>query len=179
MTPAVAVAGASVAWLGAAVLVLSDERRGLALGIAVAAAGLAVATAAAGKDLVADGALVVGGACSAGLQFGRGGASWGLMPPGSTPRLIGSLVALILTVLVVGTGLQDPAGVARLGALTVAVMAAARLLTVRRRWAALGAGSALALGLGALGSAPTLWLAGAVATTLSLIDLVGPEEVAG
>jgi len=129
--------------------------------------------------MMAGGAVVVGGSFSASLQFGRGGARGVLMPPGSTPRLIGSVVALILTVLVVGTGLQDPAGVARLGALTVAVMAAGRLLTVRSRWAALGAGSALALGLGALGSAPTLWLAGVVATSLSLIDLVGPEEVAG
>ena len=179
MTAAVAVAGASLAWLGAAVVVLSDERRGLGLGIAVAVVGLAVANAAAGKDLLGDGALVVGGACSAGLQFGRGGVSWGLMPPGSTPRLIGSLVALILTVLVVGTGLQDPAGVARLGALIVALMAGGRLLTVRRRWAALGAGSALALGLGALGSGQTLWLAGIVAATLSLVDLAGQEEVAG
>ena len=179
MTAAAAVAGALLAWLGASLLVLSDERRGLALGIAVAAVGLGVATAAAGKDLLADAALVVGGACSAGLQFGRGGMSWGLMPPGSTPRLIGSLVALILTSLIAGTGLQDAAGVARLGALIVAVMAAGRLLTVRGRWAALGAGSALALGLGALGSTPTLWLAGVVAATLSLVDLAGPEEVAG
>jgi hypothetical protein len=178
VTAAAAVAGASLAWLGAALLVLSDERRGLALGLAILAVGLAVATAAAGQDRLADAALAVGGACAAALQFARGGRGWGLMPPGSTPRLIGSVVVLIVTVLVAGTGLQDAAGVSRLGALVVAIMATGRLLTVRRRWAALGAGSALVLGLGALGSTPTLLLAATVAVGLTLVDLAAPEEVA-
>jgi hypothetical protein len=83
-----------------------------------------------------------------------------------------------VTVLVAGTGVQDAAGVSRLGALVVAIMATGRLLTVRRRWAALGAGSALVLGLGALGSAPTLLLAATVAVGLNLVDVAAPEEVA-
>lgn len=179
MTAALAVAGAALAWLGAALLLLSDDRRGLALGLAVAGAGLALATAAAGQDRLAAAALAVGGVGSGALHLGRGTHGWGLMRPGATPRVIGSVVALILTVLIAGAGVHELAGVARLGGLVVAAMAAGRLLTVTGRWGALGAGSALALGLGALDSGPTLFLAGTVAVALGLIDLAGPAEATG
>src|SRR5262249_20688963 len=68
----------------------------------------------------------------------------------------------------------DLAGVARLGGLVVAALAAGRLLTVTGRWVALGAGSALALGLGALGSGPALVLAAAGAGALGVFDLGRP-----
>jgi hypothetical protein len=84
---------------------------------------------------------------------------------------------LIVTVLLLGTSLQDPAGVARLGAVVVAVVAAGRVLTVGQSWAALGAGSALALGLGGLGGPPDLFLGAAVAVALGLIGLAGRAQV--
>jgi len=87
-------------------------------------------------------------------------------------------VALLLTVVVAGAGVHDLAGVAHLGGLVVAALAAGRILTVGGRWVALGAGSALALGLGALGSGPALILAAVVAAALGLIDLAGPAEAA-
>ena len=176
MTAVPVVAGAGLAWLGAALLLLSDDRRGLALGLAVVGVGLALATAAAGEDRLAAAALAVGGVGSGAPHLGRGAHGWGLMRPGATPRVIGSVVALILTVLVAGAGVHDLAGVAHLGGLVVAAMATGRLLTVSGRWGALGAGSALALGLGALDSGPTLVLAAMVAVVLSLIDLAGPVE---
>lgn len=176
MTAAPVVAGAALSWLGAALILLSDDRRGLALGLAVVGVGLALATAAAGEDRLAGAALAVGGVGSGAPHLGRGAHGWGLMRPGATPRVIGSVVALILTVLVAGAGVHDLAGVAHLGGLVVAAMATGRLLTVSGRWGALGAGSALALGLGALDSGPTLVLAAMVAVVLSLIDLAGPVE---
>src|SRR5262249_61602079 len=118
----------------------------------------------------------LGGVASGALHLGRGTHGWGLMGPGSTPGVSGSLVALILTVVVAGAGVHDLAGVARLGGLVVAALAAGRLLTVTGRWVALGAGSALALGLGALGSGPALVLAAAGAGALGPIRLAGPAE---
>lgn len=178
MIATLAVAGAALAWLGAATLLLSDDRRGLAVGLAVVGAGLALSTSAAGQDRMAAATVALGGVASGALHLGRGTHGWGLMRPGSTPRVIGSLVALILTVVVAGAGVHDLAGVARLGGLVVAALAAGRLLTVTGRWVALGAGSALALGLGAFGGGPALVLAAAVAVALGLIDLAGPAEAA-
>src|SRR5262249_28129243 len=125
---------------------------------------------------LAAAALVVGGVGSGALHLGRGSHGWGLMRPGATPRVIGSVVALILTVLVAGAGVHDLAGVARLGGLVVAAMAAGRLLTGSGRSGALGAGAGLGLGLGRRASGPTLVLAAMVAAALGLTDLAGPAE---
>src|SRR5262249_32199188 len=133
-------------------------------------------TSAAGQGRLAAATVALGGVASGALHLGRGSHGWGLMRPGATPRVIGSVVALILTVLVAGAGVHDLAGVARLGGLVVAAMAAGRLLPGSGGWGALGAGSALALGLGALDSGPTLVLAAMVAAALGLIDLAGPAE---
>ena len=83
----VEVAAAFVAWLGVSLVVLSDARRGLALGTLLAGAGLAgVALPEAGP---AGGlALVAGGAVAAARRFTAGPGGWGILPPGSTPRLI-------------------------------------------------------------------------------------------
>lgn len=178
MTEALAVSGALLAWLGAALLALSDGRRGLALGLALAGAGLAIALTAAGEDRVAAAALAVSGVCAAALHLGRGPREWGMLLQGSTPRLIGSVVALIVTALVAGPAIEEPAGAARLGALVAVILAGARLLTAGRGWAALGAGSALALGLGALGDPPALFLAALVAPALGLVNLAVREGVA-
>lgn len=175
MTEAAAVAGAAIAWLGATLLTASDGRRGLALGLAVLTAGLVLATWAAGQQTLGVAALAAGGAVSAALRLRGGRPGWGVLAQGSTPRLVGAIVVLIGAALVAGAALVSPPVVARLAGLAVAVLAAGRILTVGHRWAALGAASALALGLGALGGTTALVAAALVAAGLGAID--GDEAV--
>ena len=179
VSEAAAVSGMAAAWLGAALLMVADGRRGLALGLVVLTAGLAVATAAGGQQPLAVVVLAVGGVLAAALRLRGGRPGWGLLPPGSTPRLVGTIVGVIGATLVAGFGLGSPEGAARLAALVVAALAAGRILTVEDRWAALGAASALALGLGALGGTAALVVAGLVAAGLGAIDSDRAVEVRG
>ena len=121
-------AAAFVAWLGVSLVVLSDGRRGLALGTLLAAAGLAgVALPEAGPAGAI--ALVAGGAAAAARRFTAGPGKWGIMPPGSTPRLVlcvaGGLLALWVG-LAVMTG--EGAGL-RFAVMSVAGLAGARALS--------------------------------------------------
>src|SRR5207237_635534 len=76
---------------------------------------------------------------------------WGILPPGSTPRVILCAVAGAACAWI-GAGLISGAEApARATLLAVIVLAAARLLTTHKREAALAAGSALALAVGDLG----------------------------
>lgn len=175
MTDALAGAGAGLAWLGATLLALSDGRRGMALSVAVTATGLAAGIAAAGAAPAAVVVLLAGGACAAAACLRGPAPAWGLLPPGSTPRLIGSIVVLMAALALGGSSLSGPAGLARLGGLVVIVLAAGRLLTAGGRWPVLAAGSALALGLGSLGGTAALG-AGAVAAVA--LALVGANEPA-
>jgi hypothetical protein len=180
VTEAAAVAGAVLACLGIVLLTIADGRRGLALGLALATAGLAAADAAAGKPPLGVTALLVGGLVGALLRLRGGGqAGWGFLPEGSTPRLVAVLVVLIGAGLVAGSELRSPAGAARLAALVVAVLAGGRILAGDRREVALAAASALAVGLGALGGAAAL-VAGAVAAAgLGVIDGAEPARARG
>jgi hypothetical protein len=168
-----------LAWLGAALLLVGDGRRGLALGLVLLTAGLAGASAAGGQAPLGVAVLALGGVAAAALRLRGGRAGWGLLPPGSTPRLVGAIVGVIAATLVAGFGLGTAEGAARLAALVVAALAAGRILTVEDRWAALGGASALALGLGALGGTAALVAAGIVAAGLGVIDVDGPVEVRG
>jgi hypothetical protein len=183
MSEAAAVAGAVAGWLGATLLVVADGRRGLAAGLLVLTAGLALAAAAAGEAPAGVAALAVGGVAAAGLRLRGGRPGWGLLPPGSTPRLVGAIAALIGAALVAGFGVGSPPGAARLGALAVVALAGGRVLTVDQRWSALGAASALAVALGtlgALGGATTALLAAAVvAAGLGAIDGAEAVQVSG
>jgi hypothetical protein len=170
MTEAAAVLGAAAAWLGATLLLVGDGRRGLALGLVVLTAGLVIASAAAGQQPLGVAVLGAGGAAAAVLRLRDGRAGWGLLPPGSTPRLVGAIVVVIGAALVAGSQLGSPGGAARLAALAVAALAVGRILTVGQRWAALGSASALALGLGALGGVTALVTAGVVAAGLGSIE---------
>src|SRR5207249_2138584 len=76
-----------VAWLGVSLVVLSDGRRGLALGMALGALGLAGVSLPAAEPIGAI-ALVAGGAVAAARRFTAGPAGWAVMPAGSTPRLV-------------------------------------------------------------------------------------------
>jgi len=177
LNEAVAIVGAAAAWVGVTLLAVADARRGLALGLLVVTAGLVLASAAAAQPPLAVAALGAGGAAAAALRLRSGRPGWGLLPPGSTPRLVGSIAVVIGAALVAGSQLGSPPGAARLAALAVAGLAAGRVLTVEHRWAALGSASALALGLGALGGAVPLLTAGVVAAGLGTIDARDAAEV--
>lgn len=173
MTGFAAGAGAGLAWLGAAVLVLSDGRRGLAAGIAVAAVGLAAALAA--TSAAAAGLVLAGGLASALLRLRGGRPGWGLLPPGSTPRLILCVVAgaaaLYLGILMAGSA-GPPLAVAGLAA---AGLATARLLGSDRRQDALACSALAALGLAALeatgAASAAIAAAGAAAVVAVLVSI--------
>jgi hypothetical protein len=122
------VAASIATWLGVSLVVLSDGRRGLAAGIALAAAGLAV-LAFANVGPVAAASIGAGGAVATLRRAFIGPAGWGIMPAGSTPRLVmcvaGGLVALwIGAVVMSGSGAP----------LRVAVMSSIGLAGARVLW---------------------------------------------
>jgi len=179
VTEAAAAAGAGLAWLGATLLAISEGRRGLALGLSLAAVGLAIATGAAGQAPLGALALVAGGLAGAVMRMRGGPPGWGVLAPGSTPRLVGAVLVLLAVAFAGGSTLGSPAGAARIAALVVAVLAAGRILTTGRSWSALGAGSALTLGLGALGGPGGLLAGAAVAAGLGAIDGADPAGPEG
>jgi hypothetical protein len=173
------VAGAVLAWLGASLLTVAEARWGVALGLSTAAAGLALAAGGAGEAPAGVAALVAGGLVAAALRLRGGAPGWNVLPPGSTPRLVTAIVVLIGAVLVAGSGLGSAAAAARLSGLVVAVLAGLRLMTVDGRWSAVAAGSALALGLGALGGPTGMVVGAAVAAGLGAMEVVERGESAG
>jgi hypothetical protein len=151
---------AFVAWLGASLIVLADSRRGLALGVALATAGLSVVVGQ-GSGPVPALLLAAGGALSAGGRSVAGPAGWGLMPPGSTPRIILSVGAALLA-LWIGLGIASGPGAAlRFSVLTVVGMAAARVLSTESAEVQLAAAAVVALAVAAAAgldpSAPAAW----------------------
>jgi len=171
----VAGAGAFLAWLGAALVVLSDGRRGLALGTFVAAAGIGlVSFSTAGPP--ASAALLLGGLVAGARRLTTGPPGWAIMPSGSTPRLVlcvaGGLIALWVGIAVM-TG--DDGGL-RFALIAVIGLAVARALASEDTPTVLTAVSVLALAVGAgvgLGTessniAPYA-MAGALAATSSWI----------
>ena len=116
-----------VAWLGASLVVLGDGRRGLAAGIALAAAGLgAIAWVDAGP--IAAAAIAVGGSVATAGRLRTGAAGWRIMPPGSTPRLV-LCIAVGLVGLWLAFAITTGAGAGtRFAALTCLVLPPARIL---------------------------------------------------
>jgi hypothetical protein len=135
---------AFLAWLGVSIIVLADGRRGLAVGLAIAAAGLA-AIAWHDSDGVAALIVLAGGEAAALLRYRAGPEGWALMPPGSTPRLVlcvaGGLVALWFAASVT----IGPDGATRFAALGVIGLSGARIVSSRERSSALTAVATLAL----------------------------------
>ena len=165
-----AVAAVVVAWLGGAFLVLSDARRGVALGVALYAAGLAVTLYSTPPAALALG---LAGLAAAALRLRDGAPHWGTLPPGSTPRLLLCVVSGVLAGFVGASILAGPgAAPVRIVILIGGAMGAARLLSTLRREAALASTSALTLAVGAAAAvsggraAPTVVAAAAVATVL-------------
>ena len=152
------IAAAAAAALGGAILLLSDGRRALALGVGLLGAGLSGLAVDAGH-IVGAVALLAGAIVAAVLRLRSGPAGWAVMPAGSTPRLIltivTSLIALWIAVSVTsgdGTGLRF-AVTALLVMLTVRLMLGAEAAAANTA----ASGIALTLGAGALlanGGAP-------------------------
>ena len=179
MIELVATVGAILSWLGASVLVLSDGRRGLALGLLLSAVGLAILLAE--TSLGAAGLVAVGGLITALLRLRDGVRGWGLLPEGSTPRLILCLVAGGAAAY--AGVLLGPEGEPWLltGALAAAALGVARLLGSEQRQASLACAALISLSLAALesavGTAPAT--AGALLATLGacLLSLIPAGSV--
>ena len=138
---------AFVAWLGAAVIVLADSRRGLAAGLAilaVAAAAMAWSQGEQGGAIV----LLAGGVLAAALRFTIGPDGWGLMQPGSTPRLLFTIIAALVALWVALAVTSGPSGGIRFAALTVLVLLGGRLLQAAEPAVMLTAIAGIALVLG-------------------------------
>jgi hypothetical protein len=173
---------AFAAWLGAAMIVLSDGRRGLALGLGLTTAAFAMLVWVGGQPLAAV-ALLLGGAVAVvrGLQVGRQG--WAMMPPRSTPRLVlaiaGGLLALWISTSVM-TGSGAPL---RFAALSVLAMMGARILAEMEPAALLTALAALAMavavGAGIADTAPGPSVYIVAAATVLALSLVSVQVADG
>lgn len=138
--------GAFAAWLGAAMIVLADGRRGLAVGIGFVAIGFTAIAWSNGLWLGGS-FLLVGGAVAVFelLRFGR--QDWGLMPPGSTPRLILAVAAGILSLWMAASVTTGPGASLRFASLAVLGLMAGRLLETKAAIAALTGAAGLAIAL--------------------------------
>lgn len=152
----VAAAAGLVAWIGASLIVLSDGRRGLALGMSLAAAGLAAVAWQSGGPLAAA-AIAVGGLAAATGRLRSGELGWGIMPAGSTPRLVLCVAAALVAVWVATTITTGPGAGLRFAALAVLGLAAARILWSFDAAVLLSAAGLLALGIGVAAAASDSW----------------------
>jgi hypothetical protein len=96
--------------------------------------------------------LTAGGLCSAGLRLRDGSGGWGLLPPGTTSRIVLFVLAIAASLYLAAAVLPGPATEARAAALGTGVVAGLRLLGTPNRMVALTAAAALALAAGSLGS---------------------------
>ncbi len=141
-------AAAFAAWAGAAVIVLADGRRGLAVGIALVATGFGTLAWTSG-NWFGGAALLLGGAICATQLLRTGKQDWGLMPPGSTPRLTFAIVGGILSLWVAASVTTGPGATLRFACLAVLALMAGRLLQGRQASPVLTAAAGLALALAA------------------------------
>ena len=124
-------AGAAfVVWLGAALIVLADGRRGLALGLAFVTVSLAILTWPAGMA-VGSVAIGVGGLIAAVQCWRSGPAEWGIMPAGSTPRLILCVASGMLGFWLAASVTTGPDASRRFAVLVVTGLMGARVLISR------------------------------------------------
>ncbi len=175
-------AAAFAAWLGAAVIVLSDGRRGLALGLAVTTLAFAVLAWVVGRDALAAAAVLLGGGAAVILRLRAGADVWGVMPPGSTPRLVLSIAGGLLALWISTTLMTDPGAQLRFAALSVVGLMGARALTATESGAVLTALAALALavavaaGMADTGPGPAPFVVAAlIAAGVSAIRIIEPN----
>lgn len=173
-------AAAFAAWLGAAVIVLSYGRRGLALGLALTTIGFTV-LAAIGGGATAAVAVLLGGAVAALQRSRTGGDVWGVMPPGSTPQLVLSIGGGLMALYIATSLTTGPGAPLRFAALAVIGLMGVRILTEREPavmltpLAALALAVAMATGIAGTGPGPSPYIAAAlIAIGVSVIRL--PES---
>jgi hypothetical protein len=171
----VSAAAALAAWLGAALIVLSEGRRGLALGLSLVTLGFA-GLAVMGGQVGAALALLAGGGVAVVQRARTGRDEWGVTPPGTTARWVLAAAIGLLALWVSTSVMTGPGASLRFAALSVLGLTAARVLTRSDAPAALTALAALALsvavaaGLAATSPGPALYvLAAIVAAGISLI----------
>jgi len=171
----VSTSAAFAAWIGAALIVLSEGRRGLALGMALVTLGFAGLALAAGQ---VEGAvtLVAGGGVAVVQRLRSGKDAWGVMPPGSTARVVLAAGVGLLALWISTTVMSGPGASIRFAALSVLGLTAARVLTpsdppaVMTALAALALSVAVAAGVAGTGPGPAVYvLAAIVAGGISLI----------
>jgi hypothetical protein len=141
-------AAALLAWLGASVVVLSDGRRGLALGLAALTLGFTVLALASGLTVGAV-AVGAGGGIAAWQTWRSPAARWGIMPPGSTPRLVLCIGSGLLGLWVAGAVTIGPGAPLRFAVLVVLALMGARVLSSGELHVVLAGIAGLALALGA------------------------------
>lgn len=168
---------AFAAWLGAALIVLSEGRRGLALGMALVTLGFAGLAMVAGQVEGAV-ALVAGGGIAVLQRLRSGKDAWGVMPPGSTARVVLAAAVGLLALWISTTVMTGPGASIRFAALSVLGLTAARVLTpsdppaVMTALAALALSVAVAAGVAGTGPGPAVYvLAAIVAAGISLIHV--------
>ncbi|TMB96319.1 MAG: hypothetical protein E6J40_10110 [Chloroflexi bacterium] len=180
MTAVTAIA-AFFAWAGAAAIVLADGRRGLAVGVGLVALGFTALTWADGAWL--EGALLLAGGALCAIELLRRGAQdWGLMPPGSTPRLILAAVGAILALWFAASLTTGPHAPLRFACVAVLGLAAGRVLQGNAGASVLSAAAALAIALASAsalapndpGFAPYL-IGGVIAGGASLLPVAEPS----
>ena len=145
MTAVTAIA-AFAAWTGAAVIVLGDGRRGLAAGVLLVAVGFTALAWTRGSWLEGS-LLLAGGVVCAGERIRRGRQEWGLMPPGSTPRLILAVVGGILSLWFAASVTTGPDAQLRFACLAVLGLTVGRVLQGQAAAPVLTASAGLAIAL--------------------------------
>lgn len=147
-------AAALLTWAGAALVVLSDGRRGLAAGLGVLALGFALLAITGGEPL-AGLAVGAGGAVAAFHRWRSGPAGWGVMPQGSTPRLVLCIASGLLALWIAASITTGPGAAYRFAVLVVVGMMGARVLTALDSVITVTAVAALALAVGVASGLPT------------------------
>jgi hypothetical protein len=148
----VGAAAAFLTWVGASLVVLSDGRRGLALGLALITGGFAVLALAGGLQIGAA-AVAVGGGIAAWQCWRSPSARWGIMPAGSTPRLVLCIGSGLLGLWIATAVTNGPGAAMRFAILVVLGLMGARVLSSGELHVVLAGIAGLAL---ALGAAPAL-----------------------
>ncbi|MEO8745768.1 MAG: hypothetical protein ABI334_09190 [Candidatus Dormiibacterota bacterium] len=138
------VAAAFITWVGAALVVLADGRRGLAAGLGLLAAALALLVMA-GGDAVAAVAIGAGGAIATFQRWRTGLAGWGIMPPGSTPRLILCVASGLLALWLAASVTTGPGAPLRFAVFVAVGLMGARALAAQDSAVALTSAAGLAL----------------------------------
>ena len=173
-------AAAFLAWLGCALIVLSDARRGLASGLAILTIGFAVLAAATGLPLGAA-VVLAGGAIASVLCWRWRPAGWGIMPPGSTARFVLCIAAGLLALWVAASVTTGGGAPLRFAVVLGLGLMATRVLVAREISVAMAAIAGLALALGAAaglaagspGPVPDA-VGGLIAAGVLLVPRLGP-----